>query len=302
MVYAKIYIGSSNIPKRDRKAKNMDERNIDNNERIDTGEGVASHGIVITDGEGKKHTLSFGGWCEHIWYHYKWHILISLFVLLVSVVGITQCVGKKADPTDLHILYAGGSQISSATDSKDKDAPFNDIEKTLTSLCPDYDKNGNVLVDLESYYYLSSGELAELKADNDKRPENEKIDYLYYENVVKYNKNTLNSLMLSSEYYVWFISESLYNEYLNTSSGELRFVSLEGFGKDGRTLPYYIDKSGNVDYKAVYLKDLMLYDYSGIDNMPDDTLVVLRTPTVSERHDLTEYNKSLDFIKKLLNL
>lgn len=280
----------------------MDDKDLNNNENRDTGADSAPHGIVVTDGEGKKHALSFGEWCEHIWYHYKWHILISLFVLVVAIVGITQCVGKKADPTDLHILYAGGTQISSPTDQKEGDSPFNDIENTLTSLCPDYDDSGSTEIDLESYYYLSTAELAALKAENDKRPDEEKIDYNYYENVVKYNKSTLNTLMLSSNYYVWFISEALYNEYLATADGELRFVSLEGFGEDGSTLPYYVDKNGNTDKKAVYLKDLILYDYSGMDNLPEDTLVVLRTPTVSERHDLTEYNKSLDFIKKLFNL
>ncbi len=280
----------------------MDDRNINNDENRDTGEDISPRGIVVTDGEGKKHTLSFSGWCEHIWYHYKWHILISLFVLVVTIVGITQCVGRKADPIDLHIIYAGGTQISSSTDQKDGDSPFNDIEGTLTSLCPDYDDSDSVAIDFESYYYLSASELASLKAENDKKPNEEKIDYLYYENVVKYNKNTLNTLMLSSDYYVWFISESLYNEYLKTSGGELRFVSLEGFGRDGSSLPYYVDEEGNIDKKAVYLKDLMLYDYSGMDSMSEDTLVVLRTPTVTERHDLTEYNKSLDFIKKILNL
>lgn len=280
----------------------MDDKDLNNNENRDTGEDLAPRGIVVTDGEGKKHSLSFGEWCEHIWYHYKWHILISLFLLVVTVVGITQCVGRKADPTDLHIIYAGGTQISSPTDNKGGHSPFNDIEETLTSLCPDYDDSDSVAVDFESYYYLSASELATLKAENDKRPDEEKIDYLYYENVVSYNKNTLNNLMLASDYYVWFISESLYNEYLKTSGGELRFVSLEGFGKDGGALPYYVDKDGNTDYKAVCLKDLALYDYKGLDNMPEDTLVVLRTPTVSERHDLTEYNKSLDFIKKILNL
>lgn len=280
----------------------MDEKDLNNNERSDTGADIAPRGIVVTDGEGKKHRLSFSDWCEHMWYHYKWHILISLFVLLVTVVGISQCVGKQADPTDLHILYAGGAQISSPTDNKDKDTPFNDIENTLTSLCPDYDNSGSVLIDLESYYYLSSSELQALKKDNENRPESERIDYPYYENVVKYNKNTLNTLMLSSNYYVWFISEPLYNEYLATKDGELRFVSLKDFATDGTAIPYYIDKNDNTDYKAVRLSELKLYDFSGINEMPEDTLVVLRTPTVSERHDLTEYNKSLDFIKKLFNL
>ncbi len=280
----------------------MADNDFNNPEKGDTGEQIQPHGIVVTDGEGKKHTLSLGGWLEHIWFHYKWQILISLFVLLVTVVGITQCVGRKADPTDLHILYAGGAQISSATDQKEGHAPFNDIESTLTALCPDYDESGNVEVDLEAYYYLSATELAALKADNDKRPESEKIDYLYYENSVKYNKNTLNQLMLSSNYYVWFISEALYNEYLTTADGELRFVDLQGFAEEGKAIPYYVGKDGAVDTKAVYLRELNLYDYKGMDSMPEDTLVVLRTPTISERHDLTEYNKSLDYIKKLFNL
>jgi hypothetical protein len=38
--------------------------------------------------------MTFKQWIENFWYHYKWHTIISLFLVFTLAVGITQCASK----------------------------------------------------------------------------------------------------------------------------------------------------------------------------------------------------------------
>lgn len=46
---------------------------------------------------------------SNIWYHYKWHILIGLMMLVAVVVATAQCVAK--DEPDVTILFIGNADI-----------------------------------------------------------------------------------------------------------------------------------------------------------------------------------------------
>ena len=244
--------------------------------------------------------MSFGKWVENVWYHYKWHILASIFIIVVIAVCVTQCVRNAASRPDIHIVYAGSKQMSAATDSKEGDAPFIRLENTLEGLIGDYDENGERVVELESYYWLSTEELDELEAANAALPKAEQIDVGAYASQVYKNKTDIDYMMLESEFYVWFISESLYNSILSTADGQGRFITLSDLAPTGTE--FYVGKDGNTDTKAVYLKDLYISSFEGLDALPDDTLLVLRAPTLLDGSDRESYLRSREFIKKILNM
>ena len=253
---------------------------------------------VADGGTGAK--MSFGKWIENVWYHYKWHIIGVAFMLLVVIVCITQCVGKARDPIDINIVYAGSYQIPKTAD-KDGKIPFKDMSDTIKNLISDYDENGKKVLNFQSYYWLSTDELDALAEKNAELDPADRVDVEYHASVVYQAITDINSLMAHSDYYVWFISDDLYEYMKRTSGGANRYVSLDEHVNDGTKVTYYTDGDGNTDTCAVYLKDLPIYSMGTLSTLPEDTLVVLRTPSVLDRNNLTGYERSCAFIEKILN-
>lgn len=248
-----------------------------------------------------KQKLPFGKWIDNVWYHYKWHIIGVIFVLLVVVVCVTQCVGNAKDPIDIHILYAGSEQISKTTDSETGKVPYVELESSIRNLIDDYDENGQRTLEFENYYWLSTEELNKLEADNEALPVSERVDVEYHASVSYESITQINSLLSYGDYFVWFISDDLYEHLLTTAGGQAHFIPLNSYVNDGTELTYYTDKNGSSDVCAVYLKDLEIYSLGTIGTLPEDTLVVLRAPTLLERNDSETFDVSCEFIKKILN-
>ena len=59
----------------------------------------------------KKEKLSFREWCEHVWYYYKWQILI-LGLIAVFIIIATVQLFKKTDP-DGAPMYSNPRAIQS---------------------------------------------------------------------------------------------------------------------------------------------------------------------------------------------
>ena len=51
----------------------------------------------------------FGVWLENFWYHYKWHSIVTLFIILVVTICTVQMC--KKEEYDVHFIYAGSEQI-----------------------------------------------------------------------------------------------------------------------------------------------------------------------------------------------
>lgn len=266
---------------------------MEENNSIPTGESGAQDGAV-------KQKMPFGKWIDNVWYHYKWHILGVIFVLLVVVVCVTQCVGKVSDPVDIHLLYAGSEQISKTTDENGKVA-YAELESSLRNLIGDYDENGKKVLNFENYFWLSTEELDLLEKNNESLPQGEQIDVEYYASVVYQNIQAINALFSQGDYYVWFISDDLYNYLLTTAGGNERFLPLTPYVNEGTAPSYYKDKNGNDDVRAVYLKDLGISSLGTIGTLPEDTLVVLRAPSVFDMNNTKSYDISCEFIRKILN-
>ena len=237
---------------------------------------------------------SFGKWAENVWYHYKWHILISLFMIAVLAICITQCVRNAADEPDIHILYAGSKQISQPNDREDGKTPFKNLEGVLTDISSDYDESGEKIVDLETVYWVHPDDRGPLMgAESDKSM----TDAAYYVSLFNESIATIDSLRQKSDYFVWFVSVDVYNYVKEKADGAEVFMPISLYVEDGTTVNYYGE-----DGDAIWLKDLFAYNLDGIDEMPADTLVVLRTPTVLERNEDELFERSEAFIRAFINL
>lgn len=225
---------------------------------------------------------SFGKWLDNFWYHYKWHTIAVIFVLVVAIVCTVQLVNREE--YDAVIAYAGSKKISIT--SKDGDvAEIVTLQTSLKDIVPDSDKNGEVSVSLSTLYWLSPNEIAEFQK-NDENIDPSIID----------NDRTITNLMLSSEYFLWFMSDDLY-EYVQGASNDSRFVDLAAMPDADSTAEFYGE-----DTCAVYLKSTEFYKMPGICDLPEDTLIVVRRLGVgTNKATKKAYEVALDMAKEIIN-
>lgn len=233
-------------------------------------EGV---GEVITPSTPKEKIQNF-------WYHYKWHTAIALVLVVAILVCTLQFCSKES--YDAHILYAGGKRIGRTSQDGDV-AEIVSIISSLKRVTEDFDKNGEAAINFTGLYYLGLEDTA--KADS--------VDIALLTN----DKKTLSSLLEHSEYYLCFISVDVYEEYRKVGDNEL-FIPLDKYKAQAPELQYYSDN-------AIYLSSTSAYKLPALSNLPEDTLICIRRPSVlgakSKEHieHFENAQKILDNIIKL---
>ncbi len=65
---------------------------------------------------------SFAGRTGNFFYHYKWHIVAAVVVLVIGFIGIFQMVGRDKTKADLTVLYAGPQVLDAQQESDIKTA------------------------------------------------------------------------------------------------------------------------------------------------------------------------------------
>ena len=215
---------------------------------------------------------------QNFWYHYKWHSLAA-FILVIAIFICTFqfCTLTKYDA---YIMYAGGKNIGRTA----SDGDFAEIEKVISALkgvTEDFDKNGEVSPNFVSYFYLSSEEASDRDDVNDLLLAND--------------RKSIQSVFEHSEYYLCFISKSVYEEYGRVGDDEI-FLNLNEFKKEG--VEFYTDS-------AILFSSLDASKLSGFSTFPDDTLVCIRRPSVlggkSKEHQRYVENAK-DILTNLINI
>ena len=191
----------------------------------------------------------------NFWYHYKWHTVVALFLVVAILVCSLQFCAKKS--YDVYVLYAGSKSIGRTTENGNP-AEIATIGSSLKRVARDFDGDGEVVINFTNYIYYSSEELAELGAD---------VDPSY----VSGDKSSLEGALNYSEYYLCFISPAVYEAY-NYVGGLDMFVSLEEY-KSVEGLDFY---NGN----AIKLSSTDFYSLPGISGLPEDTLICIKSPSV----------------------
>ena len=230
-----------------------------------TIEGV---GEVMTPGTAKERIQNF-------WYHYKWHSVVCVVLVLAILVCSLQFCGREK--YDVHVLYAGSRNIGRTA----KDGDVAEIATVISSLkrfASDFDESGDVNINFTNYFYLSASEAAGLDDVN--------------EALLANDKSSLSSVLEHSEYYLCFISVAVYEEYHKVGSNEL-FVDLDEYKELYPELEYYSNS-------AIYLSSTDASRMPGLSNLPSDTLICIRRPSVlAQKTD--EHIMHFENAKKMLS-
>ncbi len=94
--------------------------------------------------------MTFKQWIENYWYHYKWHTIIGLFLVITLAVGVTQCATKPK--------YDGNCVLYCDRFVNDNTAAA--LEEQLAKRITDTDGNGTVAFQVYNLSYDSDSTTA----------------------------------------------------------------------------------------------------------------------------------------------
>lgn len=227
----------------------------------------------------------FTRWLDNFWYHYKWHTIIGLFIIITVTVCTLQMCGKEK--SDIYILYSGGYEIERKSDG---DIPeYNTISASFNRTLKDYDEDGTVAVSLKDLFMLSSSEIEEAEKSGDFE-----VNYT----LLSDNKQVLYDTLMYSDYYLCFLSKAIYDEY-KTVDGIEMFATLYEFTDENTDVEFYTSS-------AVLLSSTDFYSLPGICNLPSDTVICLRNVSAFAEHfnksgNEKAFNNAKDAIETILN-
>lgn len=209
---------------------------------------------------------------DNYWYHYKWHTLIALFLVLTVTVCMLQTCSRTS--YDMHILYAGSREVK-RTSASGGVIEYETLLKDFSRIVEDFDGDGEVHTDIKTLFSLTEEERAEIKKD----PSLEINETLLQEDA-----QTLSQLMIYGDYYLLFLSESLYQQYAKQDGLSL-FVPLAPYAGDTEGIRY-------AGEDAVYLSSTEFGSLPLLESFPEDTVICLRAVTpVMEKMDRSAAEK-----------
>ena len=211
---------------------------------------------------------------QNFLYHYKWHTLIALLLVIAMTVCSLQFCTKEE--YDAYILYAGSKNIGRT--AKDGDvAEIATVISSLKRITDDFNENGETTLNFTNYYYLSADEREGVNDLN--------------EALLANDRNSISSVLEHSEYYLCFISKAVYEQYHKVGDEEL-FISLDGYKTTSPDIELYADN-------AILLSSTEAHKLPGLSSLPDDTLVCIRRPSVLGGKS-KEHTAHLENAKKML--
>ncbi len=217
-------------------------------------------------------------WFDNFWYHYKWHTVVSIF-LVVAILVCTLQMCQRVE-YDTYILYAGSKEI------KRSGGEYATVVSSMKRVSEDYDKNGEVSVMLRDLYMLSNEEIDKIENGDGKN----EVNYA----LIEENNKLFLDLVVQSDYYVCILSRSLYDSY-ETLYGVPLFVNLNEHASITQNVEMYTDY-------AVYLNSTGFDKVQGID-FPEDTVVCLRAlPVTSNSKRAKEmFRRSKEVVESIIN-
>ncbi len=200
-----------------------------------------------------------GKWFENFWYHYKFQTLAAAFAAIAILICVVQCAVKPKNPT-FSICYAGklnfGISMSGSAPTQ------HTIKNALTPLAADIaeEDNEKKIEDLISLYGYTI---------DDSSQDATVLD------LSRQNKENLRAELDAANAYIFLLGEDVYHTYAFSPSDKAPYmVPVAPY------LPANAEAAGyriTSDGYGVYLHSTPLAEISGFKELPQDTILSLRT-------------------------
>lgn len=220
-------------------------------------------------------------WLDNFWYHYKWHVIVSAFFLVVCTICFVQCSTKETG--DVTVTYAGGYALSGEEQEI--------LKNTLNAVAPQVEGGEGTLANmLATYSIFTEEELRALFTDEDGN-----FDNYGFQSAKVQSSNQLESFsgfVKTGESSIFLVSPFVYEaqnlDHLAVPLSELF-----------ETLP-----EGAYDEYAIRLADTEFYQYyEAIHFLPEDTLIVMLQPMLlwGASSDEAKYDTFLEMYYAIVN-
>ena len=219
---------------------------------------------------------------ENFWYHYKWHSIVALFLVIVILVCSLQfCSGTEYDA---YIMYVGGYAFGRTSENGDIPT-YVGMTNALKRVCEDVSGDGEIEVSFADLLYMTDQDIASYREQYGQEPDTK----LLYEDMQR-----LGNMMNASDYFILFISPTVYEKYLKEGD-TVRFERLLPYTTEGVEYEYYSEY-------AIKLSSLKFYDVAYINSLPRDTLVCFRRIGVFGNNSSVKknYEVSEEVLKRIL--
>ena len=192
---------------------------------------------------------------ENFWYHYKWHTIAAIIIVIIVTVCTIQMCQKES--YDAYILYAGSHEVKK-TSSDGSTPPYAQTVSSLKRVSDDFNKNGEITINLKDLFLLTADEIKKVESETGLE-----VNYT----LISENSQLLKDSVVYSEYYLCFLSKDIYEQY-KIIDGVYIFKDLSEY-----VSAYDVDM---YDSSALYLSSTEFYTLPGISDFPEDTVVCIR--------------------------
>ena len=212
---------------------------------------------------------------DHIWYYYKWYILIIGFFAVFFLISLVQCASKVTP--DAEIMYAGPIALS----KDDFEVLQSDFVRILDE---DLNGDGKIKIDYSEYTILNAEQIERAKANGNI------VDPSFQITVRK----QIDNEVMTGDCVIYFLDPSQYEDLSAVGA----FIPLS------EALGY--EPSIKLDKYSIPIKELAAYEYfAGISSLPQDTVIAVRNYPIlnvgeSESSEKERYNQNFTFLKKLV--
>ena len=195
---------------------------------------------------------------DNFFYHYKWHSIVALFLVVVLTVTLVQACSKET--FDVEVMYAGPKNLN------DKQTVI-DIQNAFATVATDENGDGKTVVRLVSYwvderYYGGEGE------------DMSGSDVAYFANNALNNEKAYHDEIKAGNLSICLVSPHLFYQ-VHKEGG---FMRIDELCPELDESMYLVGEGGSVNHYAIPLKNTDLGKLPGLASLPDDTILCLRKP------------------------
>ena len=190
---------------------------------------------------------------DNYWYHYKWHTIIGVFLLVTLLICTLQMCRKPSYDTE--IIYAGPYSIGKVQQG--------DIKNTIASFMKDNDKNGSVDLNLISYWVDD-----DILDNEDYDPSNVS---LLQQNSMQ-NKQNFHDEISAGDVVIYLVSHDLFLEMMERGC----LYSLTELVPTLSDTVLTTDKDGEKTSYGVTLSALPVGSLAGLSSLPADTVLCMQ--------------------------
>lgn len=237
---------------------------------------------------------------ENFWYHYKWHTVVALVLIIAVTVASLQMCSRTT--YDMYVMYAGGSDVR-MTGYDGESSDFERLHSATLRFVSDTDGDGERNLSMLNLYLPSDEQIRELEETLGPGAE---INY----SLLTENDKTFRDCMMYGEFYICILSEHLLKEW--SKNGDfVPFVSIKDYLPDGAKISTGATENAEEgeyvlasDY-GVYLSSTPLADNPGYSALGSDTVICMRiyseiSNKFNKKESLEHFRNSEEVLRRML--